>query len=117
MDKISFNEKHPTVIPASIAGFMLLGAIPEDLWPYAYYTILRFIVCGTSIFIAYKAYDIYKKLHWVILYSLISILFNPLIPIHLEKETWIIIDLIVALLIFLSIIIVKSDNEKAAKTK
>ena len=80
---------------------MLLLAIPP-IWPYGYYTLLRWVVCGTSAFIAFMAYELDKKF-WLWLIGLVAVLFNPIIPVYLDKETWVVIDLVVAVVIFISI--------------
>ncbi len=102
-------ERYPTLIPSAISIIMLLLAIPP-IWPYGYYTLLRLVVCGTSAFIAYTAHTLNKQ---VLTYTLgfIALLFNPLIPIHLDKELWSVIDLIAAIIIFVSIWPLKSDKQ------
>ncbi len=68
--------------------------------PYGYYNLLRFIVCATSGLIAVAAYR-YKKQNWMIAMGIIAILFNPIIPVHLAKANWTLIDLAVAVLFIL----------------
>ena len=62
--------------------------------PYGYYTFLRISV---SIVGCIAAFDLVNKGNplWVI-FAGIVILFNPLIPIHLSRDVWFFIDLIVA---------------------
>jgi len=65
--------------------------------PYGYYTLLRIIVCGCSGYLAFTAYNVSQKATlWVFILGGIALLFNPIIPIHLSKELWTIIDPIVA---------------------
>jgi hypothetical protein len=87
---------------------MLLLAIPP-IWPYGYYMFLRLVVCGAAVFIAYKAYEQRKQ---VLAYTagLLALLFNPVIPVHLNKEMWAIIDLITAIIVFVSIWFLKEIN-------
>jgi len=74
--------------------FMLFGAIAE--WPYGYYILLRWITCITSILVTFKAFE--KNNDWAkVVFIVISILFNPLAPIHLSRSTWIPIDIITAI--------------------
>ena len=83
-----------------VAGGMLLLAIPS-VWPYAYYQILRWVVAGTAGFNAYTVHHPKKGgLFWVMIG--IVVLFNPLIPIHFVKETWIVLDLVVAVIFFVT---------------
>ena len=62
--------------------------------PYGYYTFLRISV---SIIGCIASFDLVNKGNqlWVI-FAGIVILFNPLIPIHLSRDVWFFIDLIVA---------------------
>ena len=76
----------PHLIPSLIAAAMLLLAL-ADL-PYGYYQLLRFIVCGVGVYVAYTAYNWQKK--WVMwLFGFIALLFNPLIPPKgVEPAVW-----------------------------
>lgn len=76
--------------------------------PYVGYTVVRIGVtlgCVLAIFtIPKKAYAGVSSTVWLVL---ISILYNPIIPLFLNRGTWIILDLIVAALLFG---IVSADN-------
>lgn len=84
----------PHLIPALIATAVLLGALAP--LPYAYYQMLRFVVAGIAIYIAYQAYS-WEKSWATWLFGAIAILFNPLIPIHLTREIWQPIDIVCAM--------------------
>ena len=105
----NMSEKYPTLKPSIISIVMLLLAIPS-IWPYGYYTLLRLVVCGTSVFITGKAYEFNRK-NLPYVSGFIALLFNPLIPIHLDKEMWVVIDLVVAVFIFISIWILKVPDK------
>ena len=62
--------------------------------PYGYYTFLRISV---SIIGCIAAFDLVNKGNplWVI-FAGVVVLFNPIIPIHLSRDIWFFIDLIVA---------------------
>lgn len=106
----SVLERRPPLIPAIIAALMLLGALVP--WPYGYYQLLRFVVCGVSVYIAFIAYNWEKR--WATwLFGFIALLFNPLIPIHLSREIWQPINVICALLFFaVAFILKKPEKEK-----
>jgi hypothetical protein len=91
-----------------LAGIMLLLAIPP-LWPYAYYQILRIVVTATAILGIYKAYKT-GSTGWVWTLGAIAVLFNPIAPIFLTKEAWVLPDLIAAVILFLAA--VKLPNRK-----
>jgi len=103
-------EKYPTVVTSSIAIMMLLLAIPP-MWPYGYYTLLRLVVTGAGIFAAFMAYGMGKNV-WTYILGGIALLFNPLIPVHLDKETWGVIDLVVAIAFFVSIWCIRVNEEE-----
>ncbi len=92
-------DKRPHLIPALITASMLLGTLAE--LPYGYYQLLRLVVCGVGVYVAFTAYS-WQKMWAVRLFGFVALLFNPLIPIHLSKELWQPIDVICALL-FLAI--------------
>ncbi|NQT97178.1 MAG: hypothetical protein HQ562_05490 [Candidatus Marinimicrobia bacterium] len=86
------------------SGLLLIALL--DL-PYGYYTLLRIIICILAGYTAYVAYES-EKIPWVWIFGLIAILFNPVIPIYLDRETWAVIDIIVALVFAVSITQIKS---------
>jgi len=92
-------------ISAGISTIMLLLAIPD--LPYGYYTLLRWVVTTSAIFLVYISHQLEKKF-WLFLMAIIALLFNPIAPIHLDKETWAIIDLVVAIIFLASIFKIKS---------
>ncbi len=109
----SVLEKRPHLIPSVIAAVMLLLALVP--WPYGYYQLLRFVVCGTAGYVAFVAYN-WKKIWAIWLFGFIAVLFNPLIPIHFSREVWRPIDAICGIIfIFIAVIIrepVTSSDKK-----
>jgi len=80
---------------------MLFGALMDN--PYAYYQVLRWIIAGVMGYSAYLAYE-QKRIVWIWIFGVIAILYNPIAPIYLARGTWMGIDLIVAVIIFISLI-------------
>jgi hypothetical protein len=85
---------------AIIAATLLFLAVFN--LPIGYYTFIRIGVTIVSILLIRK--EIEKGINtWVILFGIITILFNPILPIYLgSKSSWIPIDIIAGaiLLIF-----------------
>ena len=78
----------------AIGTAVMLVIALADL-PYGYYTLLRIIVCGVSLYGAYTAST--ANAHgWVIPLGFIALLFNPLIPIYLSREVWAVVDVLAA---------------------
>lgn len=76
---------------------LLIALLPL---PYAYYQIMRWIVCGCAVYIAYKHYlekEAFDKL--VVIFVIVAVLYNPIEGIHLFKEAWIVID-VFAIIVF-----------------
>jgi hypothetical protein len=94
--------------PAIASVIMLLLALLEG-WPYGYYTLLRFVVCGSSAHLAFTAHQMNKKA-WVWVMAFIAILFNPIVPIHLDRTSWAPIDLATAFLFLIALFVVKSKK-------
>jgi arginine exporter protein ArgO len=89
--------------------FLALGS-----WPYGYYQLLRFVICGVSAYIAFNAYQ-WRKIWAVWLFGFIAVLFNPLIPIHLSRELWQPIDFICAVILAIIAFVLKKPEEKNRK--
>jgi hypothetical protein len=83
-----------------LAGVMLLLAIPS-IWPYSYYQLLRWVVAIVASYNACIAYE-FEKNEWMIVMAIIALLFNPIVPIHLDKSTWGFLDLVVSGVMFYS---------------
>ncbi|MBN1855617.1 MAG: hypothetical protein JW846_01530 [Dehalococcoidia bacterium] len=89
----AFLSRRPHTVPSLIATTLLAPAVLE--LPYGYFTFLRIVVCGVSIYVAYCGYKWDKP--WAMwLFGLVAVLFNPVIPVHLTQEIWQPIDLATA---------------------
>jgi len=99
--------QRPHAIPSLLAAaFLLLAAL--DL-PYGYYTLLRVVVCGVSVYVAYCGCKWSKPwATWVL--GLVAVLFNPLILVHLPKEVWRAIDLATASIFVAAAAVLKSPE-------
>jgi hypothetical protein len=83
-----------------IAIALLLGA--SSYHPYAYYQILRWVVCAAAAYTAYLLYESRRNIVlWV--FVVIAVLFNPIAPIYMTKETWQTYDLLAALIFIVSL--------------
>jgi len=95
------------VVARVIAGILLLIAL--DRLPYDFYTLLRFVVCGVTAYGAYLALELKRK-EWMWSFGIVAVLFNPIVPIHLRKDTWAFIDVGVAIFLFVSIFLFKDKK-------
>ena len=94
-------------IATVISVFLLLLAILR--LPYGYYIFLRWAVSATALFSAWAAYECKRKI-WVFVMGGTAILFNPIVPVHLLKETWMAIDFIAAIVFLASIFGIKHEG-------
>jgi len=91
-----------------IAATFLFVAL-FDGWPYGFFTLLRFVVFTSSAYVAWMAYEAQKE-KWVWVFGFLAVLFNPFIVIHLNREIWSVIDLIVGIFMIISVFIFKLKN-------
>ncbi len=98
-------HKRNKIIASILPSIFLLLAIIDGL-PYGFFTLLKLIVFFTNIYLVWLALKS-KNLLWIWIYGLIVILFNPIIPIHFERDIWVIIDVFTAFLLIISIFIFK----------
>ena len=98
-------------IPIIISVIFLLLAIGGK-FPYGFYTLLRLVVCGTTVYLTWLAYDSSKQ-GWVWSFGFLAVLFNPLIPIHLDRGSWVVIDFFVAIFLLISIFAFRVPKKKA----
>lgn len=95
-----------------VASLLLIGTL--DL-PYFYYEILRVVACAAFSWLSFLNYAYDDEIFYMILFTIsvgFAILFNPLAPIYLDKELWIVLDIVSALFIFSNGIIVTNRISK-----
>jgi hypothetical protein len=107
----------------------MMHALPKYVWlvaavvvlialfnlPYGYYTLARVVIFGFSVTIAYFSIASGSPNYvWTSLFVLIAILFNPIIPIHLNREIWFWIDIFVAAIILAHLVFVRQKLTSAA---
>lgn len=80
------------VIAFIAAGALLLALIP---WPYGFYTLLRIGITVASLVITILLWNAQRKVQAVLL-APVALLFNPIVPVYLDRETWMAIDVIMA---------------------
>ena len=60
--------------------------------PYGYYTFLRLVVCGMGIYVAWRLYTA-GVAAFAVVFAIIAVAVNPLIRVHLDRKTWLPINL------------------------
>lgn len=72
---------------------LALFALRKDN-PYAYYVLLKWIACPLFAWIAWKSFSLDKNVFLTLSASLMALLINPLLRIHLERERWELINIV-----------------------
>ena len=85
-----------------VSGLMLFLALGRH--PYSYYILLRWVVSGSSFYSGW-VFSQLKNHSWTWFFFIAGILFNPIIPVYLNRSTWQIIDLVFAVIFFVSLTI------------
>lgn len=76
-----------SIVPRFAAAGLLVWALAKH--PYDYYVLLRWIVCAVATWTAVELHSRTAVLNlptW--LFAAAAILFNPVIPVHLDRGTW-----------------------------
>jgi len=84
-----------------LAAVILFGALGS--WPYSYYQFLRWTILIIGGYCAYKYFKLDRKI-LAIIFGVIAILFNPIAPFYLQRETWQCFDVAAALAFLYSVI-------------
>jgi hypothetical protein len=100
------------VIVAGVAAVMLLAAVGE--WPYVYYQLTRWAVCAATVFVASTAWK-FKQAWAVLVFVFVAVLFNPLLPFHIKRESWQVIDLLAAAIFVVAMVLLRERAGRSAE--
>jgi hypothetical protein len=70
--------------------------------PIGYYTVLRVVttcVCLYSIYICVND----KRVGWGIIFAAVAVIFQPILPLQMTRETWRYLDVITAAILVISL--------------
>ncbi|MFN7174070.1 MAG: DUF6804 family protein [Thermaurantiacus tibetensis] len=57
--------------------------------PYGFYTLLRFLVCGAAGWLAWAQHARAGRVDsWVVALAVVAVIYNPVLRIRLDRETW-----------------------------
>ena len=89
-------SKNALLIFFLFPGVLLIVA-PLISFPYGFYIFLRLIVTITAAYIIFDTYKNFKGINeTIIIFSIIAILYNPIIPVHFTREIWLPINFVTA---------------------
>jgi hypothetical protein len=81
--------------------------------PSGYYTLLRWVVFGAGAYSVYVAVT-FNQISWAWCFGLIALFFNPLIPVWLNRATWVNIDVVAGGILVLSIFTLRRTKKATA---
>ena len=73
-----------------IAAAMLVFAAAEKQ-PDNFYTTLRWVCCAVVVYSAIISFQM-KRMLWLAIFALLGIVFNPILPLPLDRSSWIVAD-------------------------
>ena len=79
-----------------VAVLLLIALIPL---PYAYYQLLRIVVTIAAAIYAYRFYE-NNQTPKAIIFGFIVLIWNPIIPIYLDRSIWMILDVVGAVVFY-----------------
>jgi hypothetical protein len=89
---------------------MLLWAlVPGN--PYGYYTLLRWVCCGVFAYLAFQAFD-NKRQEWVWVLGIAAGIYNPIMPVHLTRELWVVVNVVTIGIAVWSVFAIKVQDEQ-----
>ena len=99
----------PHFVPCLIAAVVALVAIAD--MPYGYYTLMRLVVCATAIFVIVVA--VKRGQMWAVwAFSILALLFNPVVPVNLTKGLWQPLDFIAGAMLILAAVVVRRQTPR-----
>ncbi len=97
-------------VPQLIAGLMLFLAL-NPYNPYGYYILLRWVCCGVFAYLAFRAFGSGQQ-GWVWVLGITAAVYNPIIPVHLTREIWPVVNVITIGIAAASVFAIKIKDEK-----
>lgn len=84
----------PKYGPALLSILFLL-LVPFFRWPHGFYVMLRFVVSLCAVFYVWTASSL-GKTTWTWVMAGVTLLFNPIVPIRMQRSDWRMVDVVVA---------------------
>ena len=86
-------ERLLSILPAAM---LLIAPAP---WPYVYYVLLRWLVLICVGAIAYESFKRRGWHAWTIALVALVVIFNPIVPFHLARPIWTVLNVAGAVLV------------------
>lgn len=96
----SIENKNITTPLKILTTFLLIALLPHNI--HAYYTFLKLLCFLVFLYLAASSVNL-KEYNWGWTFSILSILYNPIIKIHFKKDFWFLINIITLIIIIIAI--------------
>ena len=83
-----------TILPLYIAWLIsavILVFAAVEKQPDSFYTLLRWVCCAVFAYSGVTSFQM-KRVLWLWIFGVLSILFNPIFPLGLDRSLWIVVD-------------------------
>lgn len=88
--------RHHASLWVAPAVLLVAALLP---WPYGYYGLLRLVVFAVGTWIAYEQWRFDDAVSgWVVAFGGVALLYNPIMPVHLTREIWSVLNVATAVL-------------------
>ena len=87
------------IIRLANAGLLVWALARHSI---GYYTVLRVITTGVSLYSIYICIN-EKRLGWGIIFAAIAVIFQPIHPLRMTRETWRYVDVITSAILMISL--------------
>lgn len=77
-----------------VCMIVLVFAATSD-WRYAFYVLLRLLICASSLFAALKRYS-QRLTFWMWCFGVVAVLYNPLVPMRMARADWQSVNIVTA---------------------
>lgn len=74
-----------------VVALLLWALIPTN--PYGYYSVMRWIVCATFIYLAVQSSQ-QQQQAWIWVWGVAAGIYNPIFPVHATREFWTLVNIV-----------------------
>jgi hypothetical protein len=100
-------RKDPPIAQLVCVAMLAWALVPAN--PYAYYVLLRFVVCGAFVYLAAKANKLHK-VGWAWTFGISAVVYNPFLPAHLSRDIWSAVNVASIILVAVSVWVLRIEN-------
>src|SRR4051794_21321977 len=79
------------VVPVTCLLLLLLALVAR--WPYAFYVLLRLVVCVSAVYFAFLSRT-QGRILWFLLMLGIALLYNPVFPVRMARGSWQLVNVV-----------------------